>query len=136
MTTLLRDVLHDELDTIAVPPGDLAGIRRRGRRIRGTRWAAVGGAAVLVAGLVVGLTQLSGSAPNDRGVQPIGKLDYSHGLRAYADPGAEIHLGGRTFPAGRLGNLDVEGAATPYGVVFYDRGVPSLLDESGRIVAG
>jgi hypothetical protein len=36
-----------------------------------------------------------------RGIDPIGQLDFSGGLRAYAGPGAEIHLGGRAFPGGR-----------------------------------
>ncbi|MGY2702177.1 hypothetical protein [Nocardioides sp. HB32] len=131
MTTLLRDVLHDELDGLAVPPGDLAGVRRRGRRIRGARWTAVAAAVVLVAGAAVGLTRLGGS-PADRGVEPIGRLDYSNGLRAYADPDVEVHLGGRTIPYADFRGLDTDAAATPDGIVHYREGVPYLLTESGE----
>jgi len=62
-------------------------------------------------------------------------MDFSKGLRAYADPSYEIHLGDRTFPADRLANLDTDAAATPYGVVFYDHGMPRLLAETGEVTA-
>ncbi|HEU5036932.1 MAG TPA: hypothetical protein VFT70_08000 [Nocardioides sp.] len=131
MTTLLRDALHDELDAVPAPPGDLTAVRRRGRRIRGTRRAAAGGAAALLVGVVAGLTWPHGSA-GDRGVEPVGPLDYSHGLRAYADPGVALHLGGRTIAYGDLQGLDTDAAATPDGVVYYAVGVPYLLPESGE----
>ena len=130
MTTLLRDVLHDELDRVAVPPGDLVGVRRRGGRIRGARRALAGGVVAAVVAATVGITQLGGS-PDRRGVEPIGPLDYSHGLRAYADPGVEVHLGGRTIPYGDFRGLDTDAATTPDGIVYYRDGVPYLLTESG-----
>lgn len=135
MTTALREVLHDELERVEVPTGDLAGVRRRGGRIRTGRRAAAGGVGMLAAGTVVGvlLLQHGGAAPaQERGVQPLGRLDYSEGLRAYADPGVELHLGGRTFSYGDLAGLDTDAAATPDGIVYYDHGVPLLLDVSGR----
>ncbi len=94
----------------------------------------MGLAAVLAVGVVVG--QLGGGDPESQGrdIAPIGRLDLSGGLRAYAAPGGEIHLGGRSFPAKRLEFLDTDAAATPYGVLFYDAGRPRLLDESGAIV--
>lgn len=131
MTTLLSDVLHEELDRVTVPPGDLAGVRRRGGRIRGVRRAAAGGAVAAVVALAVGLTQLGGS-PGLRGIAPVGRLDYSHGLRAYADPGVVLHLGGRAIPYGDLQGLDTDAAATPDGIVYYRHGVPFLLEESGE----
>lgn len=130
-TTMLRDVLHDELDTLPVPAGDLAGVRRRGRRIRGARWAAAGAATVLVVGSVVAVSRLGGGRGDDRGIEPVGPLDYSHGLRAYADFAIEVDLGGRTFPWKDFEALDTDAAATPAGIVYYDHGVPLMLDSSG-----
>lgn len=134
MTTLLRDLIHDELDQVPVPPGDLAAVRRRGGRIRTARRAGVGGVALAaVVGVVAaaGIAGLGDDTAADRGVQPLGSLDYSQGLRAFADPGHEVHLGGRTFPAKDLQGLDTDAAATPDGIVYYDHGVPLLLDASG-----
>lgn len=135
----LAELIHQRLDAVDVPPPDLAAVHRQGDRIRGRRVIGVvsaGIAAVVVAGLVVG--QLSGggggAGSEGRGIEPIGRLDVSAGLRAYAAPGGEIHLGGRTFPAARLDFLDTDAAATPYGVLFYDAGRPRLLDESGAVV--
>lgn len=134
MTTALREALHDQLERVEVPTGDLAGVRRRGRRVRVRRRATAGGAGVLAAGIVAGLLALQhGGGPTaERGVEPLGGLDYSQGLRAYADPGVEVHLGGRTFPYGDLQGLDTDAATTPVGIVYYDHGVPLLLDSSGR----
>ena len=134
--TDLAELLHDRLDRVDVPVPDLAGVERRGHRIRRTRTVAAAGA--LAAGVVaVGLvsSQLTGGASPDssgRGVEPLGAMDFDAGLRAYAAPGAEIHLGGRAFPASELQGLDTDAAATPYGVVYYDGGRPMLLQESGR----
>jgi hypothetical protein len=137
MTTDLRDVLHDELGALVAPPGDLDRVHRTGRRLRRRRTTAAGAVTVLVAGVVVAGLAYGGpgdrDASGDRGIDPLGRLDYSQGLRAYADPGAEIHLGGRSFPASRLEALDTDAAATPAGVLFYDHGRPQLLTESGEI---
>lgn len=64
-------------------------------------------------------------------MEPLGRLDFSPGLRAYADPFGEVHLGGRTFPGDRLQMLDTDAAATPYGILHYVDGVPRLLGEDG-----
>jgi hypothetical protein len=137
MSTDLRDVLRERLADVPAPPGDLDRVRATGRRLRRRRWGAAGTVAVLAAGAVVAALAAGGPGPNhpseDRGIDPVGQLDFSHGLRAYADPGGEIHLGGRTFPADRLDFLDTDATATPSGILFYDRGVPRLLAESGEI---
>ncbi len=137
MTTDLRDALHEQLDHLPVPPGDLTQVRARGTTIRRRRGAGVGvGAiAVLAVGVLVAGFALTGSddAPTDRGLDPIGRLDLSHGLRAYADPGRVIHLGDREIPAPLLDNLDTDAVATPYGVLYYDQGRPALLEESGEV---
>ncbi len=135
MTTDLRDVLHEQLDTLPAPPGDLDRIRAAGTSIRRRRGAAVGAVAVLAVGAWVAGFALTGSddTQTDRGVDPIGRLDFSDGLRAYADPGRVIHLGDREIPAPMLDNLDTDAVATPYGVLYYDQGRPALLEESGEV---
>ena len=65
----------------------------------------------------------------------LGALDFSHGARAYADPGGELHLAGRTFPAKDLDYLDTDAVATSYGLVFFDGGRPMLLGADGKVVA-
>jgi hypothetical protein len=132
----LTELIRNRLDALDVPPPDLALVRRRGHRLRGLRAVAAASAvvvAVVAVGLLVDRTGGGGADDGSRGVDPIGRLDLSHGLRAYAAPDAEIHLGGRTFPAERLEFLDTDATATSAGVLFYDRGVPHLLTESGEI---
>lgn len=136
MSTDLRDTLHRRLDHLPAPPGDLELVHRRGRRIRTVRRSvAVGVSGVAVLGVLAALVLPGGHGDHgrDRGAEPIGRLDVSGGLRAYAAPGAEIHLGGRSFPAGRIDGLDTDAAATPYGVLFYRAGVPWLLQTSGDV---
>ena len=134
MTTDLRDVLHDELDALAVPPGDLGRVRAAGTRVRRRRVATGVAAAVLAVGVVVAGFAGHGSGPQQsRGIDPIGRLDLSHGLRAYADPGRVVHLGDRAIAAPLLDDLDTSAVATPYGVLYYDNGRPALLDESGEV---
>ncbi|MFC4785404.1 hypothetical protein ACT8ZV_13075 [Nocardioides sp. MAHUQ-72] len=140
-TTDLHRALDADLSAVVPPPGDLARALREGRRIRRRRRAtAVAGGVASVAAVAVLTVQLTGGQPlvgphpgDPQPVAPLGRLDFSQGLRAYAAPGAEIHLGGRTFPGARLHFLDTDATATPYGVVFYDAGVPRLLDESGKV---
>ena len=143
MSTDLRTELHDRLDAIAPRPGDVARARRDGTRLRRRRRATTSLVGVAAAAVVaVGVTQLvatslDGSITNDvvEDYADVGPMDFSDGLRAYADPGQEIHLGGRTFDASELDYLDTDATATPYGVVFYDRGRPMLLDETGEVSA-
>lgn len=134
MTTDLRTVLRAELDHLDVPPGDLAAVCSSGRRLRRRRGAAAAGVGVLATGVVVGVLALGGDSgdPSPRGIDPIGQLDFSEGLRAYADPGFVVHLGGREFPADRIDGIDTDAAATPYGIVYYDDGRPVLLAETGE----
>lgn len=139
MSTDLRTTLADHLDPLTPPQGDLAGVVRAGTRRRRVRRGAVGlvTASVVAAAVGVGL-QLGDSTPQSSTVTDypaIGQLDFDDGLRAYADPGVEIHLGGRTFDASELDYLDTDATATPFGVVFYDEGRPMLLDETGEISA-
>lgn len=133
MTTDLRDVLHEELDRLTVPPGDLARARERGTLIRRGRRTVAGAAAVLAAGVVAGVLLLGSGpgGPTPRGLDPVGRLDFSHGVRAYADPGFVLHLGGRAFPAKQIDQIDTDATATPYGVLYYSDGRPTLLDETG-----
>lgn len=136
MSTDLIDQIRTRVDALPVPPGDLDAVRRSGGRIRTRRRVTAGaGVAALVCIAAFAFWPGADDAGPDSGreLQPVGPLDYSNGLRAYADPGGEVHLGGRTFSGEQLGDLDTQGTATPYGVVFYDDGVASLLEESGDI---
>jgi hypothetical protein len=133
-TTDLRRALEADLSAVVSPPGDLTRALREGRRIqRRRRGAFLAGGAACVAAAVLLSAQLIGGSSRPVPVEPLGRLDFSQGLRAYAAPGAEIHLGGRSFPASRLEYLDTDATATPFGVVFYDAGIPRLLDETGRV---
>ncbi len=126
-----------------MPGGDLGRARAEGDRIRrrrhGTAAAITGGLAVAAVTVVAVVAGADGGAVDigrpdtDRvpAVAPLGPLDFSGGLRAYLDPGAEIHLGGRVFSGRRLANLDTDAAATSRGIVYYADGVPMLLEESG-----
>lgn len=137
MSTDLRSALAEHLDAVTPPRGDLDGVVRRGTRRRRARR---GGAALVLAGAVavvaVVVTGRLGGVVTDVTVPDytsVGPLDFDEGLRAYADPGVEIHLGGRTFDASELEYLDTDAVATPYGVVFYDSGRPMLLGEDGDV---
>ncbi len=137
-TTDLRRALEADLSAVVPPAGDLARATREGHLIRRRRRAtatAAALAAAAVAVVAVVAAQLTGATTvrDPRPVAPLGRLDFSQGLRAYAAPGAEIHLGGREFPASRMQFLDTDATATPYGVLFYDAGIPRLLGESGQV---
>lgn len=132
MTTDLRDALHERLDHLPVPTGDLDRVRASGTRLRRRRRVAAAAAVVGVVALATVLGLGGSDDPTEgRGIDPIGQLDFSQGLRAYADPGATVHLGGRELPYGALQGLDTDAVATPAGIVYYD-GVPLLLEETGR----
>lgn len=133
----LKELLEDRVGGAPVPAGDLDRARLVGRRIRRRR-RTTGAVAVVGAAALVGSLAVASSDGPSTGTDPsrfaaVGALDFSGGLRAYADPGVEIHLGGRTFDASSLDYLDTDAAATPWGVVFYDAGRPMLLDESGTV---
>ena len=70
-----------------------------------------------------------------RDIAPIGRLDFSDGLRAYAAPDDEIHLGGRTFSGGAAGvprHRRRRDAAT--ACCSTTPAARALLDESGTVV--
>jgi hypothetical protein len=135
MTTDLRDALRERLDSLPMPPGDLDRVHAAGTMLRRRRAAAIGAVSALaVAAVLLGFAVGGSDGPQtERGIDPIGRLDLSDGLRAYADPGRVIHLGDREIPAPRLDNLDIEAVATPYGILYYDSGFPALLEGSGEI---
>lgn len=137
---LLAATVRERLDPSAIPPGDLDLVLASGRRIRRRRrGAAVAAGVALSATAVLGALLLTGpgdgasDGPEVAVDVALGPLDVSDGLRAYADPGQEVHLGGRVFPADALGALDTDAAATPAGIVAYVDGRPVLLDESGAV---
>lgn len=145
-TDTIRDGLAQHLEATPPPPGDLTAVRRRGRRIRRRRagGAVIVAAVAAVAGSVamsLDLTDLP-SSTDPGGERPgatyfggTGTADLSHGLRAYAAPGAELHLAGREFPGEALDALDTDAVATPYGVVYNDgQGRPTLFAPDGRQV--
>lgn len=139
MTTDLRSALKEQLDFETPPPGDLELVMRRGERRRRVRRAGtVAVMAGVVAALAVPLAGRLGGPQGNSAVSDyasIGRLDFDEGLRAYADPGGKIHLGDRTFDAAELDYLDTDATATAFGVVFFDRGRPMLLSESGEVTA-
>jgi len=133
----LPRTIADQVERVPPPLPDVAVVRRRGRAIRRRRALAVGAvAAVAVSGAFLfvadGGPRLQ---PEPQRFDPVGQLDYSQGLRAFASPDddGQISLGGRLFPRKDMSHLDTDATATPYGVVFFDRAAQAhLLDETGR----
>jgi len=134
----LVGALTRHLEAVTPPPADLAAVHRRARqrrRRRGTTAvvAVLAAAAVTVAGIV--LVRPSGAPDTAPDTVPDfavpGGFDYANGLRAYADPGGTLFLGGRALPADDLEYLDTDAVATSHGLVFFDRGRPTLLTEDG-----
>jgi hypothetical protein len=142
MTELdLRETLERHLDAMDVPPAPLGPVVVQGRRRRRRRQAVIG---IGVTGVLVAVAAsgaaLMGSDDQRRGTDSsqyasLGPLDFSQGARAYADPGRELHLAGRTFPAKDLDYLDTDAVATSYGMVFFDHGRPMLLGADGDVEA-
>jgi hypothetical protein len=146
MTELdLRETLERHVGAVDVPPADPSLALSRGRQLRRRRrglagLCVAGAVAVAVAGGVSVMTsEEPGRGLDTTGSIALGDLDFAHGARAYADPGRELHLAGRTFPADGLPFLDTDAVATAYGIVFYRAGRPVLLAADGRdhpLVAG
>jgi hypothetical protein len=134
--TDIREAVAEHIDAEVPPAPDLGRVVARGRRLRRRR-RATAGTALLAAGVVlaavVALTE--GDVPgHDTAYDPVGRLDISGGMRAFASPdGGEVHLGGRTFTDRDLPFLDTDAIATDAGLVFYRDGAVHLLDESGVI---
>ncbi len=139
MTETLQDLLSTRLDALDAPPGDLAAVVRSGRARRRRRRTAVGvgvaAAVVAVGAVAVPALRGPGEAPRATDFAVAGPLDLSEGLRAWADPGRTLHVGGRELSARTFDFLDTDAAATPAGVVFFDAGRPHLLTESGESTA-
>lgn len=139
MTESLQDLLSTRLDALDAPPGDLAAVVRSGRARRRRRRTAVGvgvAAAVVAVGAVAAPGLLGpGAPPRATDFAAVGPLDLDEGLRAWADPGRTLHIGGRELSARTYDFLDTDAAATPAGVVFFDAGRPYLLTESGESTA-
>jgi hypothetical protein len=87
-------------------------------------------ASVVVGGLA--LAGPSGTRPDDLAVEPLGQLDFSHGLQDYGDPGHTLKIGGRTVDASGLEWLDTDAVATADGVVYYKDGDLLLVGEDGE----
>lgn len=134
LDTQLRDVLDERLDAVVPPVGDLPAAVGRGRRLRRRRRVTAGACgAVLAASAVIGglaLSGPSGSTVDDHAVEPLGPMDFSHGLRAYGDA-MTLHIGGRTVDATSLDFLDTDAVATADGVVYYRDGDVMLIREDG-----
>ncbi len=107
-----------------MPPGDLDRAVRQGGRLRRRRRAALGGAAgaTVLAGVVALALLVGGAGDGQRVLDPagLGPFDTSGGLRGYADPGGDLHLGGRTFEGmgQQLGDLDTGASGTEHGTAL------------------
>ncbi len=140
MTELdLRETLERYVGGMDVPPADPSlaverGRRRRRRRRHGLVGLCTAGALALAVpgGAYVMRSEEPGRGLDATGSVALGELDFSRGARAYADPGRELHLAGRTFPADGLPFLDTDAVATSYGIVYYRAGRPVLLGTDGR----
>lgn len=140
MSTVLEDRIRHAVEELPVAAPDLDRVRRRGRRLRRRRTGGTTLAAAVVTGVVAaGAIVVTGPGEQgpDRGelYASVGPLDATHGLRAYAAPAAELHLGGRTFPIEDMGYLDTDATTTSQGVVFFDEdNRPRMLDLAGEVV--
>lgn len=134
----LTSELREACEALPVPPGDLDRAVREGGRLRRRRGLALGGAAgaTVLAGVVALALLVGGGSDGPRVLDPagLGPFDTSGGLRGYADPGGDLHLGGRTFEGmgQQLGDLDTGASGTQHGVVHSVSGRPRLLAPDGR----
>jgi hypothetical protein len=135
----LAPTITERVAAAQPPVPDLSDAVRRGRGLRRRRKVA----AVVVVALVAGGGALAASDVWDRVARkpetfaPVGHLDYSEGLRAFASPDqdGEVSIGGRSFPTEDMGYLDTDATATPYGLVFFDRAMQAhLLGQDGTDV--
>jgi len=139
LDTQLHDLLDERLDAVVPAHGDLATVLRDGRRMRRRRRIVTGAVGLLAAAAVVsgGLVLLDGTASGprrDRAVDALGPMDFTHGLRAYGDPGYTLHIGGRTVDASAVPFLDTDALATGEGVVYYQQGDLRMVREDGTVV--
>lgn len=135
----LARTIRESVETAPQPAPDLYDAVMRGRTIRRRRGAAALAAVAVVVVLAVGgamsVPQVSDlTAPRPERFDPVGQLDYSEGLRAFASPDqdGEVSIGGESFPIEDMGYLDTDATATPYGLVFFDRAMQAhLLAQDG-----
>lgn len=134
---LVTESLSRRLDGIEPPMGDLAAVTRHGRRMRHRRTglvATVGLAAAACGAIVAGQAMIGGPGGSAEAYAPLGALDLSDGLRAYAVGDGRVYMAGRSFDEGDVRYLDTSATAVPQGVVFFDSKLrPHLLDESGNV---
>jgi hypothetical protein len=135
----LAPTISERVAAVQHPVPDLSDAVRRGRGLRRRRDVAALAVVALVAG--GGALAVSGLwdrvAPKPETFAPVGRLDYSKGLRAFASPDedGEVSIGGRSFPTRDMGYLDTDATATPYGLVFFDRAMQAhLLGQDGTDV--
>jgi hypothetical protein len=140
----LTRTISEQVTTVAQPVPDLRDAVRRGRGIRRRRslvtFALPIAAAGVVGALAIGAARTGPQVPAPDDVPrpqmfaPVGALDYSAGLRAFASPDedGEVSIGGRSFPVRDKGYLDTDATATPFGLVFFDRAAQAhLLAQNG-----
>ncbi len=136
----LTDGLTEHLQSITPPPPDLDRVVHDGRRRRRTRRSAQAAAALLAVGVIAGAALVVRGGDEVVSEPPLlstGPMDLSHGLRAYADPGRVVVLGGRAIkgdeltPGGML-YLDTDAVATSRGIVYFRQGRPWLLGGGGK----
>lgn len=134
---LVTDSLAHRLDGLQPPTPDLAAVTGQGRRIRRRRTglvATAGLAAAACGAVIAGQAMIGGPGGSAEAYAPLGALDLSNGLRAYAVGDGKVYMAGRTFDEGDVRYLDTSATAVPQGVVFFDSKLrPHLLDESGNV---
>ena len=142
MSTDLREILASHLDEVVPPTGDLGTVTRRGRTIRRRRTGGLVAASVATVA-AVSLTAIQvvtdGGEPGPSGphYRTVAAFDVANGLRAFADPAPDgrIHLGDKTYPKKDMDYLDTDAAATPFGMVFFDKDQkPRMLGHDGKVV--
>lgn len=130
----VRAAVKEHVDKVVPPAPDVEAVLGRGRGHHRLRIVAVPVAVVaIVVGVVAGVNVLNDGGPADSRPEPLGPLDYTHGMRAYASPDGDIFLGGRRFDGSDLESIDTDATATPYGMIYFGSGDQAyLLDEEGN----
>lgn len=128
----VRMAVKEHVDKVMPPPSDVGAVLGHGPGHRLRMIAVPVVVVAIVVGVVFGANVLYDNGPADDRPQPLGPLDYTHGMRAYASPDGDIFLGGRRFDASDLESIDTDATATPYGMVYFGPGDQAyLLDEDG-----